>query len=110
MKPTVISETPITLAEIKEELVKIKKRDGELNYRANKTEEYVAQFCETSVKEAGELQKKLEGLKITRLRDIHYNKLIDIQPKNSDEVKAVLQGYNITVSQENLKKIVGVFA
>jgi DNA-directed RNA polymerase subunit F len=43
-RPEVIKETPITIVELKEEIEKIKKRDGELNFRATKTEEYLGLF------------------------------------------------------------------
>ena len=40
-KPHLISEHPISMAELKLELENVKKRDTELNFRANKTEEYI---------------------------------------------------------------------
>jgi DNA-directed RNA polymerase subunit F len=101
----VITETPITMAELKDELEKIKKRDSALNFRAEKTQEYLDQFVTLKSKDAKELFKKIEDLNIPRLKPEHIVKLIDIMPATADEVKVVLQGYTITVTKENLKRV-----
>lgn len=103
--PEIITETPMTMSELKEELKNIKKRDEELNFRAEKTEEYLNQFDVLKEKEAKDLFKKIEGLEVPRLRPEHIVKLIDILPTNQEEVKMVLQGCTITVTKENLKRI-----
>lgn len=99
-----ISEKPISISELKQELEKIKKRDKELNFRALRTEEYIQHF--TITKDSAELAKKLESLEIPRLKETHIIKIIDLLPKTLDELKTILQGYTITVNNENLKKIV----
>ena len=104
----VIKEEPITMAELKDELKAIKKRDEELNFRAEKTEEYLQQFSSLKKKDAKDLCKKIEELDIPRLKAEHIVKIVDIMPKTADEVKSILQGYTITVSKDNLKKIADV--
>ncbi|MBW2992832.1 hypothetical protein KY345_06475 [Candidatus Woesearchaeota archaeon] len=103
-KLEVLKEEPITMAAMKEELEKIKKRDGELNFRATKTEEYLQQFSLPGKSE--ELVKKIQGLKIPRLKDFHIVKIVDLMPKSVEEMKGVLQGYTLTVTQENMKKVI----
>lgn len=103
-KPEIIEEIPITLNEISVELEEIKKRDNELNFRAGKTEDYLKQIG-VDAKKAKELQDKLVGLNIPRLKETHIIKIVDIMPHDAEEVKAVLSGYVLTVSQDNLKKI-----
>jgi DNA-directed RNA polymerase subunit F len=104
-KPKLISEEPMSMSDVKDKLADIKKRDKELNFRANKTEEYLNQFVELSDKQAKELKEKLAGLKITRLRDTHMIKLMDVMPTTPNEIKTVLQGYTMTLSAEDLKRI-----
>ena len=106
MPKTILKQTAINMTQLKDYLAKIKKRDKELSYRANKTEEYANQFCELSVKKADELYKKLEKLKIPRLREAHFHKIIDILPKKTTGIKAVLQGFNVSITNENAKKII----
>lgn len=96
------------MAELKLELENVKKRDGELNFRANKTEEYISQVLDFDYKKVEELKSKISKLDVPRLKDEHINKILDLAPKTSDELKAIIQGFTITVSKENLKKIADV--
>lgn len=105
MRPEIITETGITLSEAKADLARIKTRDKELSFRATKTEEYLNQFAPLEEKKARELTKKIESLTIPRLKDTHICKIVDVMPNTLIEIKAVLQGYTITVKDENLKKI-----
>ncbi len=107
-KPEILKEEPITMAEMKDDLKTIKKRDEELNFRAEKTQEYLDQFDVPKKKEAKDLFKTIEDLEVPRLKPEHIAKIVDIRPTTADEVKSVLQGYTITVSKENLKKIADV--
>lgn len=103
--PIIVEETPISMAEMKNELTKIKKRDKDLNFRSNKTDEYLKQFTLVDAKTAKEISEKIEALDIPRLKDIHIKKIVDIMPGTPDEVKAVLEAYPITINSENIKKI-----
>ena len=99
----ILSEKAIDISELKRELEKIKKRDKELNFRATKTEEYLQHFA--VLKNSEELFKRIEGLKIPRLKEQHIAKIIDVLPKNAEDLKSVLKAYPITVNSDNLKKI-----
>lgn len=106
--PKIINETPIPMAQVKEELERIKTRDNELNFRANKTQEYLDQFVSINTKTAEEITKKISKLAVPRLKENHIYKIIDIMPQTVNELKIILQGYSITVSAENMKKIMDV--
>ncbi len=58
-KPEILEEVPVDMAELKEKLAMIKERDGELNFRANKTEEYLGQFVTLDSKKIKELNDEL---------------------------------------------------
>lgn len=107
-KPDILEEKPIPMFELRDELSKIKKRDDELNFRAQKTEEYLNQFVTLGPRKAKELFKELEGLEIPRLKEEHIFKIVDIMPVEVESLKLIFQGYTLTVSQDNMKKIVGV--
>jgi len=108
MKPEILSEQPVPISFAKEELERIKKRDGELSFRGKKTEEYFQSFAFLERKRAEELKKKLEALDIPRLRDIHVVKIMDVLPQTLSELKTLLQGYPLTVKEDSMKKIVEV--
>ena len=109
-KPEVLDKKSINMSSLREELAHIKKRDGELSFRGNKTEEYVNEFTILKPKQAEELFGKLEKLNIPRLKDVHINKIIDMMPASVPELKVVMQGYSLPVTNENLKKIIDTVA
>ena len=104
-KVEIVSETPIAMAVLKEELKRVKERDGELNFRAGKTQDHLNLFVGISAKDAAELTKKLEELSIPRLKSEHIIKIVDVLPASEGEVKAVLQGYPLTITADSMKKI-----
>ena len=107
VKPQVLLETPITMTELKDNLVAIKARDSELNFRASKTEDYLNQInCILDSDSSKELKKKIEGLDVPRLKQEHIIKIVDILPVTEEHLKLIFSGYILTVSQANLKKIV----
>jgi DNA-directed RNA polymerase subunit F len=104
----VISETPVTMAEVKFELEGIKGRDKELNFRSQRTDEYLNIFVKIDTKKAEDLKKKLEKLSIPRMGAEHIVKIVDLLPKTVEELKIILQGYPLTITKENMQKIVDV--
>jgi len=104
-KPTVIEEKEMPMYELKDELAKIKKRDPELNFRVQKTEEYINVFVALKPKQAKELVGKLTKLNVPRMGDKILYKIVDILPRTVEELKVVLQGYPVTVNNDNMKKI-----
>ena len=103
----ILAENPISMYELKAELEKIKKRDKELNFRSARTEEYLNQVAALS-KKPSDLYEKLAKLDVPRLKESHLKKIIDIMPKTVNDLKVVLQGYTVSVSSENIKKIVDI--
>ncbi len=106
-KIDILSQHPISMAQAKEELEAIKKRDTELNFRGQKTEEYLLSFS-LHKKNAEEVYKKIEDLAIPRMKPEHIIKIIDLAPSTLEELKCALQGYTLTITAENLKKIVTI--
>lgn len=104
----ILGEKPLTMVQMKEELAKARKRDGELNFRANKTEEYLNHLTKLNPKKAEELIEQINKLNIPRLKETHTAKIVDLMPSNIEQLKAVLQGYVLSVSEDNLKKILNM--
>ena len=107
-KPEILSESPINIVDLKHEIEKIKKRDKELNFRAERTEEYLQHVVHISQQKGKELYEKIEKLGIPRLKEVHIHKIIDTMPATVEGLKSVLQGYVVTVTNENLKKIADI--
>ena len=101
----VVEKHAVSMATVKADLEEIKKRDGELSFRAAKVEEYLNDFVKLKDKEAKELYDKLVALNVPRLKDVHMAKLVDVLPRSAEEVKLLLQGYTLTVTKENMEAI-----
>ena len=104
----ILEKNPIGIVELKKELAAIKKRDGELNFRSQRTEEYVNELARLSQKDTVALLKKIRALELPRLKEVHMRKIVDVLPQSEKHLKVILSGYTLTVSAENMKKIVGV--
>jgi DNA-directed RNA polymerase subunit F len=106
--PDVVEEIPLNIVEVKDMLKKIKARDAELNFRAQKTDEYLQAVNTIKPKQAKELNEKLTGLKIPRIKEQHIQKLIDIMPETPEGVKTVTSGFNISLTIDQMKKLSNV--
>lgn len=104
----IISERPLALVELKEKLEQIEKRDDKLGVRATKTKDYLAAITKHSPKDTEELKKKILTLNVPRLKERHIVKIIDIMPKNIESLKMLFTGENITIKQEDIKRIFDV--
>lgn len=104
--PQLIEETPLSLVDVKEALQKIEKQDKELNYRSNKTKEYLGLFVQLSEEKKKELYEKLTALNSLRLKEIHIIKIIDFLPKTIEDLKVVLQAYPVSMPKKEMEGIV----
>jgi len=106
MEPKTISQDPITLAELKQEIEKIKQREKEPSIRVTRLEDYLNSFVELTPEQGKVLRAAITKLAINRLKEEHICKIVDILPKNVNELKMVMQGYALSLTNDNLNKIV----
>lgn len=97
---------PITATEMHDELQKIKKRDGELNFRANKADEFLNHFKLLKTSDVKALYKAIDDMQINRLKPEYIVKIIDLLPSSEEDLKLVLSGFNLTLPKESITKIV----
>jgi DNA-directed RNA polymerase subunit F len=110
MARQILAETPVNSSDVKKHLEAIQAHDKELTFRAQRTLEHLEAITVLAPKKAKELAEALAKLEIPRLKEQHIHKLIDVLPKTQDEVKLMLQGYAVTVTNENCKKIADTIA
>ncbi len=110
MVQKILNTTPINSTELFAEMKRIKGRDKELGFRAQKTVDYLESMNIMDSKKGKELFDKLMKLEIPRLRELHFHKIVDLMPSSAKDVKTILQGYNITVTAEACKKIADTVA
>ena len=102
--PQFIEEENLSLADVKDIMKGIQKRDEELNYRTNKAKEFFEQFDNILSKSK---KKELLDLGLTRLRKDHMMKIIDFLPTTANDLKIVLQAYPLSLSKKDQDTIVG---
>ncbi len=105
VNPEIIEEKPLCLIDVKIAMKKIEKRDTELGLLSQKTKEYLDAFVERSSKDAKDLRKGIDSLGITRLKEEHICKIIDFLPETAEDLRIVLQGYNITLPKKEMEAI-----
>lgn len=101
----IINKQPITLAEMKAEIDKMKTKD-ELNFRVGRVEAYLNEVMKLRPEKANELKERLKEMNIPRLKDEHIVVLVNLLPTTVEEASSYLDQYPLTLSKENLKKIV----
>lgn len=110
VNPQLMESKPVTLVAVKEMLEQMQQRDGELNFRSNKAKEYTDAFVFLDAQKRAVLQKKLQELNLTRLREEHITKIIDFLPKTANELKIVLQAYPLSLPKKDQDSIVAAVA
>jgi len=105
---TLLSETPVSLSEVKNTIELNKKEKKELNFRENKVIEYVNLFCKIKPKESTQLKEEIANLNIARLKERHIIKIIDILPEDVETLKVVFAGEELTLKTEDLNKIIEI--
>lgn len=105
-KPEILDKQPLSLADVKATMQKIHKRDGELTFRGGKTEDYINEVSPITKTNSKSAFDKLKKLDVSRVKDEHIIKIIDIMPKSTEHLKVILTGFNLTLKKEDLTAIV----
>ncbi|SRR3989338_8068661 len=100
----IIEENPVSMLRVKEIFSKKK----ELSERENRLKDYINVFCKLDKKKEEELRKKLNSLNVSRLKERHIVKIIDVLPEDMDDLKVLVAGEPLGLKQEDMKKIVEV--
>jgi len=105
--PFFIEEKSLSLADVKEYLQKIEKRDPLLNRLSQKCKEYFESFEQLpSLEKKQALEKKLTALELTRLKPEHIMKICDFLPQTVNDLKIVLQAYPLSMPKKDQDAIV----
>ena len=106
MEAKIVSEQPISLSELKIEINKVKSQEKESSIRVTKVEDYLNSMAPLPPEKEKDLIKAVKKLDVPRLKDQHLVKIADMVPHTLDDFKVIMQGYAISISADNMKKIV----
>ena len=88
--------TPLSMAESLEYIEKDKRAD-------KPAADFIKKFVKITPKEARDLRKKLDDLKIVKMNDMTISKLIDVFPEKAEEVNKIF--VDIGLDENETKKI-----
>ena len=108
--PQFIEEKSLSLVDAKVILDSIEARDTTLNFLSTRAKEYLNNFVTLTPAKKEELHKTLVDLKLTRLREEHFMKIIDFLPKSAEELRLVLQAYPLSLPKKDQDSIAAVVA
>ena len=106
MEPKIVSQTPLTLVELRHEIERIRQREKEPSIRITRTEDYLNAFVEISPEHGKELHAAVSKLAINRLKDEHICKVVDLLPRTAAELKLIMQGSAVSLTNDAVSKIV----
>lgn len=97
---------PVPLAEVKNILKKISKDRKELIYEQKVALEHSTKFGKLTIKKTEGMIKEL--LEINDITEYHAIKIVDIMPKTEDDIKTIFAKERITISENDIKKILDI--
>jgi len=97
---------PVSLSEVKNILRKVSKERKELLYEQKIALEHAQKFAKLPAKKTNDLIKDLMSLGF--LEQIQAYKIVDLLPNTIDDVKTIFAKERITLSEDELKKILEI--
>lgn len=101
----VVSEEFVPMARVKQILDKSKKEDI---FEQKRAYEAVKVFAKLKPEEAETMFKELKALGIRKLADKYAVKIIDIMPKDNEELKTILASPKVTFKPDELFRIMEI--
>ncbi len=102
----VVERKPVSIAFVKGVLEKIEEK----NHEQKITFEYVSKFARISPEDAEKLAQELREANVPRMKERHIVKIVDILPKNLDELKAIFAKDELSLSKDDSQKILDILA
>jgi DNA-directed RNA polymerase subunit F len=88
------------------EVLEKKEKDKELGYEQKNAVEHLKKFSKVQQKKAEEMKAELST--ITKLREKHVINIINLLPKDKEDLAVIFANENIELSDEEKKKITDI--
>ena len=97
-------ETFVCLPKVKEILEEIKEK----NYEQKLAYEHVKKFSKIELKKAEALIKELSELEMRKLKDDQIVKIVDLLPKDIEDLKVILAKSQVPFKDDELEKVIEI--
>jgi DNA-directed RNA polymerase subunit F len=102
----IIRETkPVSMVEVKDILDKKKDSKDE---RIKNVRKYVKKFIKVKEADSEKLREELGKLGLIKLKEKHIVKIIDLVPKESEDLRKIFASESVSLNQEEMDKILNV--
>lgn len=101
----VTDEKILTWAEAKK-ILELKEKDKELGYEQKNALDHLRKFSKLTEKKAKEIMDELE--KIPKLKERQKNTIVNMMPKDQDDLRVLFANEVITLSEDEKKKILSI--
>ena len=99
-----VKETFVPISKVKEILEEVKDK----NYEQKLAYEHAKKFSKLDAKKAQKLVEELSKLEMRKLKDDQIVKIVDIMPKDMEDLKVILEKSKIQFKEEELQKILEI--
>ena len=89
------SAEPLSMSEAREILQEKDQEDPKIK----KVMAHIKKFSKLKIEKAKALKKEIAELNIVKLKNRHISKIIDIMPEDTDDLKKIFVGDDITLDQ-----------
>ncbi|MBU3896516.1 MAG: RNA polymerase Rpb4 family protein [Nanoarchaeota archaeon] len=98
----IINTKPVSMSEAKELMIK-KEKAGELNYEQKLAFEHLKNFTKISYKDAEKLTSEIDS--ILKMSPETLVQILNIMPKNPDELRMIFAREKFSLKEEEITKI-----
>ena len=101
----VLNEKPVSWPEARKLLEK-KAKEKELGYEQKNALEHLRKFSKIPEKKAKDMEEQLK--KIDRLKEKHIVNIINLMPKDDEDLKVLFSNETISLSESERKQILSI--
>lgn len=69
---------------------------------------YAKRFSKLKIEKVGELKEELKKLDIMKLKERHIAKIIDLLPEDTEDLRKIFVGEEVSLDQNEIEKILAV--
>ena len=96
---------PLSMIEVKGTLEKKKDSKDE---KIKDVRRYIRKFVKISKNDAEKIKDELKKLEIIKLKERHIAKIIDLLPKDNEDLRKIFVNEDVSLNQEEIGKIINV--
>lgn len=104
----IIEKEEISGVEVLTKLQEITESKEEPTYREEKTIEFLKQDLTLDLETFNKIKEEIKNLEISRLENYQIIKIVELNPKNGTQLRAILSSSGTLLVDENVQKVLKI--